>query len=415
MDAAFKRIAKGWTMTDKIKISNLYKVFGKNPSSAMDHVRNGVSKQELLDNHRHVLGLRDINIDIPERQIQVIMGLSGSGKSTLIRHINRLIEPTEGQVVVDGVDVLQMSADDLSEFRRHKQSMVFQKFALLPHRTVARNAAYGLTVQGIAEDEAKERAQRWIDRVGLGGFENHFPAQLSGGMQQRVGLARALATDAEILLMDEAFSALDPLIRTDMQDILLDLQEELHKTIVFITHDLDEALKLGDKIAILKDGRLSQVGNPEDILLNPADDYVAAFVRDVNRARVLTVDVVMRPPSLRLTSENIDAALREMQGKKADYGYVFEGGEFRGVVTEEELAAAAKSNEGQTLYDLADDTQTVSADSVLEDALPTILESDTPVAVVDDDGQFKGVISKRQLIRVLTEHRDEEGETPPKD
>ena len=256
-------------MTDKIKLSNLYKVFGKNPSGAMDHVRKGASKQELLDNHGHVLGLRDINIDIPERQIQVIMGLSGSGKSTLIRHINRLIEPTEGQVVVDGVDVLQMSADDLREFRRHKQSMVFQKFALLPHRTVAQNAAYGLTVQDITEDEAKERAQRWIDRVGLGGFENHFPAQLSGGMQQRVGLARALATDAEILLMDEAFSALDPLIRTDMQDILLDLQEELHKTIVFITHDLDEALRIGDRISILRDGEIVQQGDPQDIIMRP--------------------------------------------------------------------------------------------------------------------------------------------------
>ena len=282
-------------MTDKIKISNLYKVFGKNPSGAMDHVRKGASKQELLDNHGHVLGLRDINIDIPERQIQVIMGLSGSGKSTLIRHINRLIEPTEGQVVVDGVDVLQMSADDLREFRRHKQSMVFQKFALLPHRTVAQNAAYGLTVQGIAEDEAKERAQRWIDRVGLGGFENHFPAQLSGGMQQRVGLARALATDAEILLMDEAFSALDPLIRTDMQDVLLELQKELNKTIIFITHDLDEALKLADHLVILKDGLIVQNDEPQQILINPKDPYIEDFVSDINRARVLRVRSIMKP------------------------------------------------------------------------------------------------------------------------
>ena len=265
-------------MTDKIKITNLYKVFGKNPAAAMTHVRNGASKQELLDEQGHVLGLRDINIDIPERRIQVIMGLSGSGKSTLIRHINRLIEPTEGQVIVDGVDVLTMAPDDLRDFRRHKQSMVFQKFALLPHRTVAQNAAYGLTVQGIAEAEAKERAQRWIDRVGLGGFENHYPAQLSGGMQQRVGLARALATDAEILLMDEAFSALDPLIRTDMQDIVLDLQEELHKTIVFITHDLDEALRIGDRISILRDGEIVQQGDPQDIIMRPADDYILSLI-----------------------------------------------------------------------------------------------------------------------------------------
>ena len=277
----------------KIKIKNLYKIFGNNPKAAMAHVRDGASKQSLLDDHRHVLGLRDINLDIPEKKIQVVMGLSGSGKSTLIRHINRLIEPTEGQVIVDGEDVLAMSQEDLREFRRHKSSMVFQKFALLPHRTVAQNAAYGLTIQGISEGEAQERAQRWIDRVGLGGFENHFPAQLSGGMQQRVGLARALATDAEILLMDEAFSALDPLIRTDMQDILLDLQEELHKTIVFITHDLDEALRIGDQIAILRDGESIQQGDPQDIIMRPADDYISDFIKDINRGRVIEVRSVM--------------------------------------------------------------------------------------------------------------------------
>jgi glycine betaine/proline transport system ATP-binding protein len=196
-------------------------------------------------------------------------------------------------VIVDGEDVLAMSPDELREFRRHKSSMVFQKFALLPHRTVAQNAAYGLTVQGIAEGEAEERAQRWIERVGLGGFENHYPAQLSGGMQQRVGLARALATDAEILLMDEAFSALDPLIRTDMQDILLDLQEELHKTIVFITHDLDEALRIGDQIAILRDGESIQQGDPQDIIMRPADDYISDFIKDINRGRVIEVRSVM--------------------------------------------------------------------------------------------------------------------------
>ena len=317
-------------MTDKIKISNLYKVFGKSPSAAMAHVRNGASKQELLDEHGHVLGLRDINIDIPERRIQVIMGLSGSGKSTLIRHINRLIEPTEGQVIVDGVDVLTMSPDDLRDFRRHKQSMVFQKFALLPHRTVAQNAAYGLTVQGIAEAEAKERAQRWIDRVGLGGFENHYPAQLSGGMQQRVGLARALATDAEILLMDEAFSALDPLIRTDMQDILLDLQEELHKTIVFITHDLDEALRIGDRISILRDGEIVQQGDPQDIIMRPADDYISDFIKDINRGRVIEVRSVMTESS-RATGPKLAAdtpledALQALTSAGKDSGAVVDG------------------------------------------------------------------------------------------
>ena len=283
-------------MTDtKIKIKNLYKVFGADPKSAMEQVRNGVSKQDLLEKHSHVLGLRDINIDIPEKGISVIMGLSGSGKSTLIRHINRLIEPTEGQVVIDDIDILGMSIEELRTFRRNKASMVFQKFALFPHRTVMQNTAYGLTIQKIAEKEAIERSQHWIERVGLSGFENHYPAQLSGGMQQRVGLARALTTDAEILLMDEAFSALDPLIRTDMQGILLDLQAELNKTIVFITHDLDEALRIGDGITILRDGEIIQQGSPQDIVMKPADDYIADFIKDVNRSRVLQVRSIMVP------------------------------------------------------------------------------------------------------------------------
>ena len=311
----------------KIKIKNLYKIFGNNPKAAMEHVRNGASKQSLLDDNRHVLGLRNINLDVPEKKIQVVMGLSGSGKSTLIRHINRLIEPTEGQVVVDGEDVLAMSQDDLRAFRRHKSSMVFQKFALLPHRTVAQNAAYGLTIQGISEGEAKERSQRWIDRVGLGGFENHFPAQLSGGMQQRVGLARALATDAEILLMDEAFSALDPLIRTDMQDILLDLQEELHKTIVFITHDLDEALRIGDQIAILRDGESIQQGDPQDIIMRPADDYISDFIKDINRGRVIEVRSVMtkaaRATGPKLTMDMaLEDALQALASSKKGSGAV---------------------------------------------------------------------------------------------
>jgi len=277
----------------KIEIRNLYKVFGSNPEAAMKHVHASLSKQDLLDKYGHVLGLRDINIKIKSKRIQVIMGLSGSGKSTLIRHINRLIEPTEGEVIVDGDNVMAMSIEELRDFRRHKASMVFQRFGLLPHRTVSQNVAYGLSIQGIGEGEAAERSQRWIDRVGLAGFEQHFPAQLSGGMQQRVGLARALATDAEILLMDEAFSALDPLIRTDMQNILLDLQEELHKTIVFITHDLDEALRIGDEISILRDGEVIQQGDPQSIIMKPADDYISDFIKDINRGRVLEVRSIM--------------------------------------------------------------------------------------------------------------------------
>jgi len=281
-------------MTDtKIKIEKLYKIFGKRPKEALKHVEDGVGKTELLEKHGHVLGLKDINLDIPAHGISVIMGLSGSGKSTLIRHINRLIEPTAGRMVVDGDDVLAMSKSELIEFRRHKASMVFQKFGLHVHRTVAENVAYGLVVQGISMKEAKQQSHKWLERVGLAGFEEHFPVQLSGGMQQRVGLARALATDAEILLMDEAFSALDPLIRTDMQDVLLDLQKELHKTIVFITHDLDEALRIGDKIAILRDGELIQQGDPQQLIIDPADDYIFDFVKDINRGRVLQVKTLM--------------------------------------------------------------------------------------------------------------------------
>ena len=277
----------------KIQIKNLYKIFGKNPKSALEQVKDGVNKDELLEKHNHVLGLKDINLDIKEKSIQVVMGLSGSGKSTLIRHINRLIEPTDGSVVVDGDDVLKMNDENLRNFRRTKTAMVFQRFALLPHKTVLENTMFGLHIQNIDEKEANTRARRWIDRVGLSGYEEKYPQHLSGGMQQRVGLARALTNDGEILLMDEAFSALDPLIRKDMQDILLELQDELHKTVVFITHDLDEALKIGDRIAILKDGIMDQEGIPADILLSPKTQYVKDFVEDVNSARVMKAKHIM--------------------------------------------------------------------------------------------------------------------------
>jgi len=277
-----------------ISIKGLYKIFGKRPKKMLQQVKNGMSKADLLDKHNHVLGLKDINIDIPAHKISVIMGLSGSGKSTLIRHINRLIEPTSGKIDVYGDDVLSMSKGELREFRRHKTSMVFQKFGLHVHKTVAENVAYGLVVQGISLDKAKKESHKWLERVGLDGFEGYYPAQLSGGMQQRVGLARALATDADILLMDEAFSALDPLIRTDMQDILLKLQQELNKTIVFITHDLDEALRIGDSIAILRDGEIIQQGDPQDIILKPNNDYIVDFIQDINRGRVIRIKSIMQ-------------------------------------------------------------------------------------------------------------------------
>ncbi len=276
-----------------IEIRGLYKLFGPNPSLHIDKARAGMSKTELNEKHGHVIGLRDINITMPAGCVQVVMGLSGSGKSTLIRHINRLIEPTAGQLLVGGTDVLAMNEADLRAFRRHRTAMVFQKFALLPHRNVLENTVYGLEIQGLPRARQVEAAMRWIERVGLKGFEDRYPNQLSGGMQQRVGLARALTNDAPILLMDEAFSALDPLIRIDMQSVLLDLQKEIKKTIVFITHDLDEALRLGDRIAILRDGEVIQQGTGQDIVLRPADDYITKFVKEVNRGRVIKVETIM--------------------------------------------------------------------------------------------------------------------------
>lgn len=330
----------------KISIKNLYKIFGNNPNGLVSEIQNGVSKKELLEKFNSVLALDNVNIDIPARGIQVIMGLSGSGKSTLIRHVNRLIEPTSGEIVIDGKNVLDMNKLELREFRRHTASMVFQKFALLPHRTILENVCYGLTIQDVSKKEAKERSQQWVEKVGLTGYENHFPSQLSGGMQQRVGLARALATNAEILLMDEAFSALDPLIRTDMQDVLLSLQEELHKTILFITHDLDEALRIGDNIAILRDGFVVQKGNPQEIVLNPADKYVTDFIKDINRGRVLKVSSVMEIKKIK-------------NGPKID------------------------------------------KNTILEDALNALSKSGVSIAIVTDDGSPVGSVELNKIIEAI--------------
>ena len=386
-----------------IDVQNVTKIFGPSPKTALRKVKDGMGKTELLAETGHTLGIHDVSLSIEQGEIFVIMGLSGSGKSTLIRHFNRLIDPTDGQILVDGEDVLSLGNKALEQFRRKRMSMVFQRFGLFPHRTVLENVAYGLEVQGVGPDERAASAREWIVQVGLEGYEDQYPSQLSGGMQQRVGLARALATDADILLMDEAFSALDPLIRSQMQDQLVELQDKFHKTIVFITHDLDEALKIGDKIAILKDGVLSQVGTPADILMHPADDYVAQFVRDVNRARVLTVDVVAKPPKLRFTDETLDNALTAIRSSDTDVGYVVEDkGSYVGYVTENSLEEAIAAPGSPSLSDVADGGQKLEASSSIEEALPTVLDTEHPLPVIAEDGGLTGVVYPEQVGEVLS-------------
>lgn len=276
-----------------IAMRGVTKIFGDNPQHALALLQSGKSKSEVQAQTNHVVGLDNVSLDIARGQIFVVMGLSGSGKSTLIRHVNRLIEPTAGEIVVNGTDVLKMSLEELRTYRRTQVAMVFQKFGLLPHRSVLDNVAYGLEVRGVGKAERLKEAAKWIEIVGLSGYENSAPRQLSGGQQQRVGLARALALDTEIILMDEAFSALDPLIRSGMQDQLIELQKSLGKTILFITHDFDEALKIGDRIAVLKDGAVQQEGKPEDIVLRPANEHIEQFVREVNKARAIHVRSIM--------------------------------------------------------------------------------------------------------------------------
>jgi len=391
-------------MTDqsaKISVRQIYKIFGPDPQNVLPLLEAGRGKEEILEQTGHTVGIRDVSLEIEAGETFVIMGLSGSGKSTLIRHFNRLIEPTYGQILVDGQDVVRMSAAQLTDLRRHKMSMVFQRFALLPHKTVLENAVYGLEIAGVAKAEAERRGREQIELVGLGGFEHQYPRQLSGGMQQRVGLARALATDAEILLMDEAFSALDPLIRNDMQDQLIELQSRLHKTIVFITHDLDEALRLGDHIAILKDGALSQVGTGEEILLNPADDYVARFVKDVNRGRVVTAgSIAVQVPTLQINeprgaAEGIAGAPR-----------VFILDEQRrplGVASAEQLDGGG--DKGLERGALAG-AECVERETVIEDMLTLVADSDVPVAVVDDEGRFLGAVSRHDALAALVRREE---------
>ena len=380
----------------KISIRNVYKIFGRDMQQALALVKSGTTKKEILATTGNVVGINNVSLDIEAAKTFVIMGLSGSGKSTLIRHINRLIEPTDGQILFEGQDVLRFNQQELQQFRRHKISMVFQNFGLLPHKTVVDNVAYPLLISGTNRTKARETAMVQIELVGLVGFEQKYPHQLSGGMRQRVGLARALATDADVLLMDEAFSALDPLIRNDMQQQLKELQARLHKTIVFITHDLDEALLLGDQIAILKDGELRQCGTRKDILLNPADDYVKRFVRDVNRARVVTIGSVAEPCSVLLGKKPSYAQLRDAL-KMCSAAVLW-----RDPKNNLLNAITARQFElGQALQQIA----ICDLNMVLDEVLPLLSGNQDCVALADEKGAVKGVLTRSGLMRAMTREK----------
>lgn len=385
----------------KIEVKNIIKIFGSNPEDAIKRLKKGETKDEIHTKTKMTVGVNQASFSVEQGEIFVIMGLSGSGKSTLIRLINRLIEPTSGDIFIDGENIVRMKKDELMLTRRKKLGMVFQKFALFPHRNIISNVAYGLEVQGVDKAERENKARVALETVGLKGYEESMPDQLSGGMQQRVGLARALAIEPDILLMDEAFSALDPLIRKEMQDELLQLQERLHKTIVFITHDLDEALKLGDRIAIMKDGSIVQIGTPEDILKNPANDYVSSFVRDVDRSKVLTAGNVMKKPDV-VTSLKDGARVAVKKMKDASISSIFVVGKDRtlkGLLTIDAALEAVKEN--KNIEDLlVKDYFTTTVDTPLNDLIPVAAETKYPIAVVDDE-VLKGIIVRVSILSGL--------------
>ncbi|TAL86892.1 MAG: glycine betaine/L-proline ABC transporter ATP-binding protein [Candidimonas sp.] len=386
----------------KIEVRNIFKIFGPKPQRWMDTARTDIDKDEFFVKTGHTLGLRNISLSIEEGSLYVIMGLSGSGKSTLLRHFNRLIEPTSGHILVDDSDVVGLGKASLETFRQQKMSMVFQRFGLFPHCTVLENAAYGLKIQGVGRVERTKRGLHWLNQVGLSGLENQYPHQLSGGMQQRVGLARALATDAEILLMDEAFSALDPLIRHEMQDQLLQLQAQLNKTIVFITHDLDEALRLGNRIAILKDGELIQEGTPEDILLTPANDYVQSFLQDVNRGKALNAAHACSAPSLTLTMRSKPtSALQRLADLGFDYAAVLDGKRLAGVLTREDAQRAVLDG-ARDIARHVGDMASVPATAGLDQVLAHLLKSTKPLAVTDENDEFLGLMSRSKVVELVT-------------
>ncbi|RCX20489.1 glycine betaine/proline transport system ATP-binding protein [Fontibacillus phaseoli] len=384
-----------------LKVNQLSKLFGPGTEQGIELLKQGYTKERLAKEKGIMVGVNRVSLSINEGEIFVIMGLSGSGKSTLVRMLNRLIEPSSGEVLIHGQDLRKMNKAQLREVRRKTISMVFQKFALFPHRTVLENVEYGLEVQKVGKADRREKAQKSLELVGLKNWEHVLPDQLSGGMQQRVGLARALANDPEILLMDEAFSALDPLIRRDMQDELLELQEKMKKTIVFITHDLDEALRIGDRIALMKDGEVVQIGTPEEMLTQPADRYVERFIEDVDLSKVLTASRVMRRPETVTLDRGPRVALQLMRERGISNLFVIDRGKrLLGVITAEDASQALKT--GGTLQDiLIKDGPRVAPDTLLNELFEVTSSARVPLAVVDEQNRLLGVIVRGAVLGAL--------------
>ena len=402
-------------MAKQITIEHAFKVFGDDPEAALKLVREGFSKNDILAKTGQSIGVFDAHFDISAGEIFVVMGLSGSGKSTLVRLLNLLIEPTAGRILVEGVDIAKLSATELRALRRKDISMVFQSFALMPHMTVLDNTALGLELAGVDRAEREQQAALALEQVGLAGYGASYPDELSGGMQQRVGLARALASDPSILLMDEAFSALDPIIRTEMQSELMRLQEVRRRTIVFISHDLDEAMRIGDRIAIMKDGHVVQVGTPDEILRNPADDYVRSFVRGVDAAAVFKAGDIARKP-LTIVSERADrgcrAALQLIENDDRDFAYIVDSrAKYLGTVSAESLRIALHGIDGPLglQHAFLGNLQPISADAPVADLFGHVAHAQCAVPVVRESGQLAGVISKTTLLRFL------DRDTPPID
>lgn len=393
------------TVPPAIEARNLFKVFGRNPKDAVKRLRGGATRADVAD--AGSAAVIDASFTVQPGEIFVIMGLSGSGKSTVLRMLNGLLPPTAGDVFVQGQSVTKASAKALRGIRQRSISMVFQHFALLPHLTVLDNAAYALEIQGVGRDERRARAREILDKVGLGDRADAMPDELSGGMRQRVGLARALTSGTDILLMDEAFSALDPLIRREMQEQLIELQRELGRTIVFITHDLNEAMFLGDRIAVMRDGRIVQNGTPEEILTDPANDYVAQFVQDVDRARVLTAGSVMAPPvATTPVSAGVRGALRVMRDLQVGSVSVIENRRFLGSVTDRAVIRAVKDGRTDLRSLVRGSRPAVHVDDPLADVVERAVESPVPVAVIDDAGRLVGTIPRVTLLAAL-------GDVPP--